>query len=65
MHTTFAKIGKEIALEVGKSAVLVIISSIVAASLRNATKGATEGFQQAANYTRNKIFDLRHKEKAA
>lgn len=65
MQTTFAKIAKEITIEVAKSAVLVIVSSLISQSLRKATADAADSVSQAVNYTRNKVYDLRHKEKAA
>jgi nanoRNase/pAp phosphatase (c-di-AMP/oligoRNAs hydrolase) len=65
MHTTFAKIGKEILIEVAKSAVLVIVSSLISQSLRKSTADAASSVSQAVNYTRNKVYNLSHKEKAA
>ena len=65
MQTTFAKIAKEIAIEVAKSAVLVIVSSLLSQSLRKATTGAAEGVAQLARFTHNKFYEHQHKEKAA
>jgi len=65
MKITFGKILGQIAIEVLKSATLVIVSSLISQSLRKATTGAVESAAQMARYTRNIVYDLRNKEKAA
>jgi hypothetical protein len=65
MQTTFRKIAGQIIIEVAKSATFVIISTVLSQALRKSANGAVESVAQAVNYTRNKVYDLRHKEKAA
>jgi hypothetical protein len=62
--TTFFRIAKTIGLEIAKSAGLVILSSLVAQSLRKSTQGASESMAQCLRFAKNKIYDLK-KNKAA
>jgi hypothetical protein len=63
MQTTMAKIVKTIAVEVAKSAGLVILSSLVSQALRQSVQGASESMAQSIKFAKNKILDF--KEKAA
>jgi hypothetical protein len=65
MKITFGKILGQIAIEVLKSATLVIVSSLISQSLRKATTGAAESAAQLARFTHNKFYEHQHKEKAA
>jgi hypothetical protein len=62
--TTFFRIAKTIGLEIAKSAGLVILSSLVAQSLRKSTQGASESMAQGLRFAKNKIYDLRNNKAA-
>jgi hypothetical protein len=64
MHTTFGKIMRTIGIELLKSSVLVVTTTILSAALRKASTSAGESIAQGVRFVRNKVVDLKERKAA-
>jgi hypothetical protein len=61
MHTTFTKILKTIGLELLKSSLLVVTTTVLSSALRKASTSACESIVQGVRYVKNKVIDMKAK----
>ena len=61
MQTTFLKIVRTIGVELLKSSILVVTSTVLSAALRRYATSASESVVQGARFVKNSVIDMRNK----